>query len=597
MKKFKIFILILVVLFGGFNFTHAQTVAPIEITMTATPAYVAPGGSATITWLAKNVTGSCFASGDNDSGTWTGEQQKSGSFSTGSLAKRGTEAYEYRSYNLRCSASGWNEGVVEATAVVGVGFPYGVTSTSEGTFPVVTMSLTPPVVSDGASTVLRWNVTSTSSSSCSTVGRWQYNGQIPNSGTQTIGPLDISSSPVTVGLRCENTKGRIETIISALVITPTSSTPTISRITSDTTPSPGDTVTISGTNFNTNTTVVLTDNSGKALVPTKTTIKPIIISSTSLSFVPLKDVNGYEFIPGPYSLQVQNGTLLSNSISFNIVSLFDNTKLNLLYPQGYVTWKIGSTQTIKWETERIPSTAKGKIVLSGTNIGGKNWTVVDNILNTGNYLWKSVGTVADGSIIPASSSAYSINVFMNGPSGIVTNFPLGFRLITLANSDGTIPNTIPIAYCVPNTNGMTSEKQLGCVPLPTPLPVECLGGPGATNNCPPVITHEGCSEGNIYNTQTGQLCNNNTTDNTNNNQTSEVSSFYNFGDKTLKIGSTGDAVKELQRFLNDKLNIDLVVDGKLGKKTIKVVMQWQNDNGLTADGLFGVKSRKKANEN
>ena len=62
---------------------------------------------------------------------------------------------------------------------------------------------------------------------------------------------------------------------------------------------------------------------------------------------------------------------------------------------------------------------------------------------------------------------------------------------------------------------------------------------------------------------------------------------YNFGTEVLKNGSTGEAVKELQRFLNATLNLGLVVDGGLGPKTIAVIKQWQLAHGLVADGLVG----------
>ena len=52
---------------------------------------------------------------------------------------------------------------------------------------------------------------------------------------------------------------------------------------------------------------------------------------------------------------------------------------------------------------------------------------------------------------------------------------------------------------------------------------------------------------------------------------------------------------ELQRFLNDKLNLGLVLDGKLGPKTISVIKQWQKDNGLVADGLIGPKTKDLMN--
>ena len=70
---------------------------------------------------------------------------------------------------------------------------------------------------------------------------------------------------------------------------------------------------------------------------------------------------------------------------------------------------------------------------------------------------------------------------------------------------------------------------------------------------------------------------------------------YNMGTKTLKNGSRGESVKELQRFLNAKLNLGLTIDGSLGPKTIIVIKQWQADNGLVADGLIGPKTKALIN--
>lgn len=122
---------------------------------------------------------------------------------------------------------------------------------------------------------------------------------------------------------------------------------------------------------------------------------------------------------------------------------------------------------------------------------------------------------------------------------------------------------------------------------------------------------QGCSGGNIYNTSTGKLCVNNAGDQIPGcgNRTTGFSTAtggscalnrvagvaYNFGTKTLKNGSKGEAVKELQRFLNDKLNLGLVLDGKLGPKTIAVIKKWQKANGLKADGLVGAKTKTKMN--
>ncbi|OGI46137.1 hypothetical protein A2121_01360 [Candidatus Nomurabacteria bacterium GWB1_40_6] len=70
---------------------------------------------------------------------------------------------------------------------------------------------------------------------------------------------------------------------------------------------------------------------------------------------------------------------------------------------------------------------------------------------------------------------------------------------------------------------------------------------------------------------------------------------YNLGLGTLKNGSRGEAVMELQRFLNATMNLGLVVDGALGPKTIAVMMQWQNTNGLASDGLIGPMTKAKIN--
>lgn len=69
---------------------------------------------------------------------------------------------------------------------------------------------------------------------------------------------------------------------------------------------------------------------------------------------------------------------------------------------------------------------------------------------------------------------------------------------------------------------------------------------------------------------------------------------------TLKKGSKGERVKDLQRFLNwiiTKYKLDfkaLTIDGKFGKKTKAVLKAWQKLFGLTSDGVYGKKSYSKA---
>jgi hypothetical protein len=69
-----------------------------------------------------------------------------------------------------------------------------------------------------------------------------------------------------------------------------------------------------------------------------------------------------------------------------------------------------------------------------------------------------------------------------------------------------------------------------------------------------------------------------------------VSAAYDFGTTTLKVGSTGEAVKTVQTLVGAT-----PVDGAFGPMTKAKVMVWQAANGLTADGVFGPASKAKAN--
>lgn len=65
-------------------------------------------------------------------------------------------------------------------------------------------------------------------------------------------------------------------------------------------------------------------------------------------------------------------------------------------------------------------------------------------------------------------------------------------------------------------------------------------------------------------------------------------------DTSLKYGSRGEAVSELQDFLQDQDFLIGKVDGKYGLGTVKAVKAFQTANGLFADGYFGKGSRAKA---
>lgn len=64
-------------------------------------------------------------------------------------------------------------------------------------------------------------------------------------------------------------------------------------------------------------------------------------------------------------------------------------------------------------------------------------------------------------------------------------------------------------------------------------------------------------------------------------------SFTNTQPPTLRNGSKGLAVNELQTILNRKIDAGLKVDGVFGKNTEQAVKNFQSSNGLTVDGVVG----------
>lgn len=67
-------------------------------------------------------------------------------------------------------------------------------------------------------------------------------------------------------------------------------------------------------------------------------------------------------------------------------------------------------------------------------------------------------------------------------------------------------------------------------------------------------------------------------------------------DVSLKYGSKGDAVSELQDFLQDQSFLTTAPNGRFGLATLKAVKAFQTANKLSPDGFFGKSSRAKANE-
>ncbi len=182
-----------------------------------------------------------------------------------------------------------------------------------------------------------------------------------------------------------------------------------------------------------------------------------------------------------------------------------------------------------------------------------------------------------------TSSPVAVNksntYFTSGSTGKIT--PTTGRIITTVgdiNPDGSTTTSSSTTTTTP-TSTVTTTTTTTTTPTPDLIIT-------AVPNAPAPV-EPGCSGGNKFNTANGNLCVNTVV---------AESKTYNLGTVTLKNGSKGEAVKELQRFLNDKLNLGLALDGKLGPKTIAVIKKWQKDNGLVADGMVGPKTKALINK-
>jgi N-acetylmuramoyl-L-alanine amidase len=67
-------------------------------------------------------------------------------------------------------------------------------------------------------------------------------------------------------------------------------------------------------------------------------------------------------------------------------------------------------------------------------------------------------------------------------------------------------------------------------------------------------------------------------------------------DIRVELGSKGDAVTKLQKLLLEK-GYKITVDGDFGQETLRVLKQYQSDNGLEDDGVCGKKTWDKINSN
>lgn len=176
-----------------------------------------------------------------------------------------------------------------------------------------------------------------------------------------------------------------------------------------------------------------------------------------------------------------------------------------------------------------------------------------------------------------------------GESALTTAF-VSSSVVTALVPDSNIENSGTVDISVTNGSEHSNTKVF------TINSAHVSGGGGGGGGKKKKTTPEniiskvipGCL-GNVgFSYMTGESCALNTPNQVNKN-------YYDLGLVTLRLGSKGEAVRQLQIFLNLKLGLNLTTDGAFGPKTLSAVKKWQKDNGLAPDGLVGPKTKTLIN--
>ena len=187
----------------------------------------------------------------------------------------------------------------------------------------------------------------------------------------------------------------------------------------------------------------------------------------------------------------------------------------------------------------------------------------------------TIGTTANfnGNILDQTAVVLNTGATLNGRALAQSAVTLDSNAVTMPTTTYTVVGTTtPPSYVMPTTTA-SGNGTLYVTPVTIITPTATSASASTST------TFSGCTSNVGFSTTTGQSCFGNTVQTT--------LPTYNFGISTLRLGSTGAAVVDLQRFLNAKLNLGLALDGSLGPKTTAVIKTWQASNGLVADGVVG----------
>lgn len=274
---------------------------------------------------------------------------------------------------------------------------------------------------------------------------------------------------------------------------------------------------------------------------------------------------------------VQGGTITPASIT-------------VLSPNGGETWVKGTEQKIKWQdnstytcpvgTTCNPTSKYYDIRISRVCTPGENcpqtilplsYTIANKV--TGDYYLWDVGKVKDTSVPFSVSDGSYIVLVCDAGLNKCDESDSSFKIVSSTT-------TCPVG-CTCNGEAVT------CPVVDDACLLGYIYSPNTGKLCPNIDSNDGCLPGYKYSPKTGQKCLIAI-------KTCSSNSEVGCGNpnskikRILKVGTKGEDVKILQSLLG------VTADGSFGPMTKAKVIEWQAQNGLKADGLFGSQSAAKA---
>lgn len=318
---------------------------------------------------------------------------------------------------------------------------------------------------------------------------------------------------------------------------------------------------------------VVTTDEALVISPTSATLNANIASSGGSLII----VSGFKYgLTTDYTTTTTDGTITTSTYSKPITNLICNTTYHYLaYATNSINTTLGNDQS--FTTNECP------IILSNISIttppSKLSYKVGESLDIAGLVV---TGTYSDNSTKQETITNENITGFNSAT-------PITNQTITISIGDKTTIFTIKIVKNSTSRGGGGGGSSRGgnsSTIIPTPIPPTTI----------PVTQTEECRSDNLLSSTNEKPCITSTVPIIVTQPLNTGLLKYNLGTTILKNGSRGENVKELQRFLNNTLNLGLVVDGILGPKTIAVIKQWQKNNNLIPDGLVGPKTKAMINK-